>query len=81
MSGISLLLTLSAMLGGLMMPLEFLPDALFYLGAITPAHWAARSLQELMNYSSLTNMYWLGLLAMAMFATAFVLYGSKRRLV
>jgi len=81
MSGISVLITLSALLGGFMMPLQVLPDPVRYAGMIFPTHWASRAIEQLVTYSELTNMYWLGILAMAMFTFVFVLYGSKRRLV
>jgi len=81
LSGVSLLITLSALLGGFMFPLEVLPDPAYYVGMITPAHWASRAIEQLVLYGEFTQMYWLGLLALAMFTVAFVLYGSKRRLV
>jgi len=81
MSGISVVITLMGLLGGLMIPLQMLPDAVYYIGMITPAHWASRAIEQVTTYGEFTNMYWLGILAMAMFAIAFVLYGSKRRLV
>jgi len=81
LSGISILLTLTALIGGFMLPLSILPTAVYYIGALFPAHWASRSLEQLVVYGQLTTMYWLGILAVGMFAVAFVLYGSKRRLV
>jgi len=81
MSGISVLITLSGVLGGFFMPLTILPDPVYYAGMITPAHWASRSIDQLVLYNEFTGMFGLGLLAMAMFAVAFILYGSKRRVV
>jgi len=84
LSGISVVITMSALLGGFMMPLSMFPDPIYYMGMITPAHWASRAIEQLVEYrvyGELASMYWLGLLAMAMFTIAFVLYGSKRRLV
>jgi len=81
LSGISVLLTMSALIGGLMMPLQMLPRPAYYIGMITPAHWTARAIDQLVIYGEFTRMYWLGLLAVAMFSIAFILYGSKRRLV
>ena len=80
MSGISLVITFSGLLGGFMFPLQMLPDPAYYAGMITPAHWASRAIEQLTLYNEFTNMFWLGLLAMAMFTTAFILFGSKRRL-
>jgi len=81
LSGISIVITLSALVGGFMIPLSVFPDPIYYVGMITPVHWASRAIEQLLLYSEFTNMFWLGLLAMAMFSLAFVLYGSKRRLV
>ena len=81
LSGISIVLTLSALIGGLMMPLSLLPRGVYYIGMITPAHWTSRAIEQLVIYGEFTQMYWLGLLAIGMFTVAFILYGSKRRLV
>jgi len=80
-AGISVMITMTALLGGLMLPLAILPTTIYYFGTIFPAHWASRAIEQLVLYNEFTNMYWLGLLAVGMFAVAFVLYGSKRRLV
>ena len=81
LSGISVVLTMTALLGGFMMPLQILPTVPYYIGMATPAHWASRAMEQLIAYGEFTNMYWLGILAIGMFTVAFVLYGSKRRLV
>jgi len=81
MSGISVVITMTALVGGFMLPLQILPDVVYYIGMITPAHWASRAIDQLVTYGEFTQMYGLGLLALAMFTIAFVLYGSKRRLV
>jgi len=81
LSGISVLLTLSSLLGGFMLPLAILPRAAYYAGTLLPPHWAARAIEQLVLYGELTNMYWLGILAVVMFTVAFLLYGSKRRMV
>lgn len=78
--GVSMILTLVATIGGFMFPLSMMPRPLFYIGALLPAHWASRSIDAIL-VDGFSNMYWLGLLAMAMFTFMFVLYGSKRRLV
>ena len=81
LSGISVVLTLSALLGGFMIPLEFMPRPIYVVGMVTPAHWASRAIEQLLVYNEFSNMYWVALLALAMFTFAFVAYGSKRRLV
>jgi len=73
--------TLISFIGGLLLPLDLLPDPLFYLGALFPAHWAARALQNMIDYGQFTQMYGLSILAMALFAIAFILLGAKRRLI
>ncbi|MCL2357869.1 MAG: ABC transporter permease [Defluviitaleaceae bacterium] len=76
----SVVLTMVASLGGLFIPLEFLPGPLAYISAIFPPHWAARAIETLLNGDDL-HMYFLSLLAMALFATAFLLYGGRRRIL
>jgi len=80
-AGVSILLTATAAVGGLFLPLAILPTPLFYFGALFPAHWASRAIDELLVYGTMTNMYWLGILAMGLFTIAFILFGGKRRLV
>ena len=81
LSGISVVLTMTAAVGGFMVPLQLLPAVPYYLGMATPAHWASRAIEQLITYGEFTRMYWLGLLAIGMFTFLFVMYGSKRRLV
>jgi len=81
LSGISVLLTMMALIGGFMVPLAMLPTGVYYAGMLFPAHWASRAIEQLIVYNEFTNMFWLGILALGMFTVAFVLYGSKRRLV
>ena len=76
----SVLITAVAMLGGLFLPLDILPDALRLAGAFFPAHWAARAMETFMVYG-MTSEYWLSLMAMGLFTIAFILYGGKRRIV
>jgi len=81
LSGISVVITMTALIGGFMIPLEFLPRGIYYAGMITPAHWASRAIEQVLTYGEFTQMYGLGLLALTLFTIAFILYGSKRRLV
>ena len=76
-----LVLTLSTMLGGAMVPLEILPGILEYIGAVFPIYWMMRGLLSAAMYGTMTTMFWLGLLAMALFTIAYLLYGGRRRLV
>jgi len=75
-----IVVNLLATLGGLMMPLSILPVFLRRFGALFPPHWAARGLDNLMNYG-LNGQFWLCIGVMVLFAAAYLLYGSKRRIV
>lgn len=76
----SVVLTMVATLGGLLLPLDLLPGPLPYISAIFPAHWAARAIETLLAGGDL-YMYGLSIFAMALFAVAFLLYGGKRRII
>ena len=76
----SVFLTAVASLGGLLLPLELLPGPLPYISALLPAHWAARAIEALLHDGA-RGMYMFSLLAMTLFATAFLIYGSKRRII
>jgi len=73
--------TLLSFIGGLLIPLSFLPDVLFYLGALFPAHWAARAIQSMLDYGQFTRIYGFSIFAMALFTVVFILLGAKRRLI
>jgi len=73
--------TLISFIGGLLLPLNILPEPLFYIGALFPTHWAARALQNMVDYGRFTQMYGLSILAMGLFAVAFIFLGAKRRLI
>ena len=77
----SVLAMFMAMLGGLVLPLHMMPDALRYVGALFPAYWAAYGLNALLESGAAAGQFWLALAAMALFAAAFLLYGGKRRIL
>ncbi|MCL1845659.1 MAG: ABC transporter permease [Defluviitaleaceae bacterium] len=77
----SVFLTTVVSLGGLLLPLDLLPGPLPYISALLPAHWAARAIETLLQDNGANGMYLLSLFAMTLFAVAFLLYGSKRRIV
>jgi len=77
---LSVLITAIASLGGLMIPLALLPRFLRFLGALFPAHWATRALENLMDYG-MNTQFWLSMLAMFLFTVAYLLYGGKRRII
>ena len=76
----SVIITLMATLGGLMIPIDIMPDFLRRIGMVFPAHWAARAMGSLASYG-MNGEYWLSLMAMFLFTAAFILYGGKRRMV
>ncbi|MCL1842685.1 MAG: ABC transporter permease [Defluviitaleaceae bacterium] len=74
-------MTLIAAVSGFFVPLRLMPDILFYIGALFPAHWASRAIQIMLDYGEFTQMYWLSILAMLLFAVAYILFGGKRRII
>ncbi|MCL2404611.1 MAG: ABC transporter permease [Defluviitaleaceae bacterium] len=76
----AIIINLIAVLGGLMMPLSILPVFLRRFGALFPTHWAARGLENLINYG-INGQFWISLGVMSLFAVVYILYGSKRRIV
>jgi ABC-2 type transport system permease protein len=77
----SFILTLMAFMGGLFIPLSMMPATIRHVGALFPAFWAARAFVELTTYEAITAQYWLAILALAMFTTALLLLGGRRRIV
>ncbi|MCL2855521.1 MAG: ABC transporter permease [Defluviitaleaceae bacterium] len=80
-TGFSILATVMAMLGGLFIPTSLFPGILEHIGVIFPSYWAMHSLGYLMENGEIAGRFWVGIGAMALFAMAFLLYGSKRRVV
>ena len=74
-------MTLISAVSGFFVPLNLMPSVLFYVGALFPAHWASRAIQSLIDYGQFTQIYWLSVLAMFLFAAAYILLGAKRRLI
>ena len=79
--GFSMILFLTAFLGGLTFPVEAFPGPLQYVGAIFPAYWALRGLGAVLEMGAMDGQFWLAIAAMLLFAVAYLLYGGKRRLV
>ena len=77
----TLVVMLMGLVGGLMIPQEIMPAVLRNLGAVFPPHWAARGLTALTADGALfTTQYWVSMGALALFAIALLLFGSKRRI-
>jgi ABC-2 type transport system permease protein len=70
----------AAILGGFMLPLELLPRAVQFLGAVFPAYWVSVGIRELLDTGA-TLTYWLALGAVLLFAVVYLLYGGKRRII
>jgi len=77
---LSIFITTIAFVGGLFIPLALLPNPLRLFGALFPAHWAARAMETMISYGMNMN-FWLSLLAVSLFTVAYLLYGSKRRII
>lgn len=79
-SVLTIVSTFIATLGGLMVPLEFLPNVLRFIGAAFPAFWASNGMEILLENGVQTE-YWMSLLVMLLFAVIYLLYGGKRRII
>lgn len=75
-----LFIMMSAYLGGLVFPMDLLPITIQRFGALFPSHWAARAINNLQEYGA-NGEYWLSILTLILFTTAYILYGSKRRVI
>ena len=74
------LITFGSFLSGALFPLELFPQPLQYVGAILPAFWAVRGINDLLDYGIVSN-YWIALLIMLLLAIIFLFYGGKRKLI
>jgi ABC-type multidrug transport system permease subunit len=77
----TMLMMLVVFICGMMFPLSLIPTAILYIGALFPAQWAVRAIEALNEYGIGNYMFWLSLLAMTLFAVAYLLYGGKRRII
>ncbi len=75
----SLVASFMALLGGIFIPISIMPEILQKIGMIFPTYWLSNSLLFLQSRGS-DGEYWFSILIMFLFSTAFLLYGSKRRL-
>jgi len=80
-AGFGFIVTLMAFLSGFIFPLEVFPGIIQYIGAIFPAYWTARALHYVLETGVINGVFWTSIAAMLVFAAAFLLYGSKRRIV
>ncbi len=74
----SVIVNMVAMLGGLIVPIPFLPERIITIGRILPTYWFANAVQHVYEGSNLTAL--LSLFIVISFAIMFLVMGSKRRL-
>ena len=79
--GFGLVLSLAVFLSGATFPLDAFPGVLQYVGAIFPVYWALQGIDAVVEAGSMVGEFWMAIAAMALFATACLLYGGKRRIV
>lgn len=75
----SIVVSFMALLGGIFMPIEILPDPLRYVGMLFPTYWLSNSLSRI-DEATNNGTYWVSILILLLFSTIFLLFGSKRRL-
>lgn len=67
-----------AMLGGIWIPLEIMPEILRTLGGLFPIYWVSLSLDRLLNYG-INWQFGMYLLILVLFISAYTLFGIKGR--
>jgi len=76
----SVLMSVVAMLGGFFIPLQILPNALRYIGALFPAFWTSNGILALQGNETMGG-YWISAAAIVMFTVLYMVFGSKRRII
>jgi ABC-type multidrug transport system permease subunit len=71
-------MSLVAMLGGVWMPLEIMPEILRILGGLFPVYWVSLSLNSLLNFG-INWQFGMYLLILVLFISAYTLFGIKGR--
>lgn len=74
-----IVISLMSIVGGIFMPVDMLPDFLKKIGMLFPTYWLSNSLISL-NGNSSFNEYFLSIGILIMLTTAYIIFGSKRRL-
>lgn len=75
----SIIISFMAILGGIFVPIETLPNTFRIIGMIFPTYWLSSSMNIILN-QEITVQFWMYIGIMLLFSIAFLLYGSKRRL-
>lgn len=76
---LSTALMLMAMVGGFFWPLEIMPPTLQRAAMVTPCYWLIHAIEALRGSGS-SGQYFFSLAIMLLFAFAFLLIGSRRRM-
>ncbi|TCT16130.1 ABC-2 type transport system permease protein [Natranaerovirga pectinivora] len=74
----SIIVTMMALLGGIFVPIEALPDVLAKIGMVFPTYWVSIGLLAITNNE--VKIFMVSIVALLMFTCAFIIFGSKRRL-
>ena len=77
----SVLMSVVALLGGFFVPLQVLPNALRYIGALFPAYWVSNGILALRGWDGAMGSFWISAAVIALFAVLYMMYGSKRRII
>ncbi len=77
----SVLMSIVALLGGFFAPLQVLPNALRYIGALFPAYWVSNGILALRGWDGVMGRFWISAAVIALFAVLYMVYGSKRRII
>lgn len=77
----SVLMSLVALLGGFFVPLQVLPNALRYVGALFPAYWVSNGILALRGLDEAMGSFWISAAVIVLFAVLYMVYGSKRRML
>ena len=78
----SVLMSIVAMLGGFFMPLQILPPALRYIGALFPAYWVSNGILYLRGATGYyMGSFLVSAIAVFLFAVLYMLFGGKRRMI
>lgn len=77
---LSVLIILIAMLGGMMWPIELMPNNIQKMAMFLPTYWFAEGMQVISFSEPLAELV-LPLVMMFMFAVAYIILGSRRRIV
>ena len=76
----SMVICFMSILGGIFIPIALLPEALRRIGMLLPTYWLSNAVSQLLSNCKESD-YWISLLILCLFSIAFLLFGSKRRLV